>query len=484
MQGLSKPVGPYDYPILPTMSKVTGMAGMPLSWEYLLEYARMKYEQGADKEKIQELVDEVVLAISDASKKLEELPDSEELAGKEPDDLPGIRSLRPAGPRRLACSLDQEQYRSRIAGAVCGRFAGCTLGAPVEFWSVEDMRDWAAYCGQAFPPTQYWRKTKTPNALRYEISTFEEYELDKIDKVPVDDDVTYTILCLLVMERYGLAFTTAQAGRVWTQCLPRACTAEEVVLNHLKNGMPAEGAAVKDNPYRQWIGADIRADAWGYVMPGRPEEAAQLAYRDACLTHRRNGIYGEMYFSAVIAAAFAAGASCGATGSQERIAADTSGAKALSESGIGCMEDVLKLGLTEIPAECLLARDIRWALETAPGIADYAAARRAVEEYFGGMSGVHTNLNACLTIFGLLLGKEDFTKVIGEITAMGYDNDCNAATAGSIFGAFYGIEAIPEKWYTCFAGKVTTYLDGYLYLDIEDICNRFYALAREGASVG
>ena len=36
----------------------------------------------------------------------------------------------------------------------------------------------------------------------------------------------------------------------------------------------------------------IRADAYGYACPGRPELAAELAWRDAGLTHRRTGIYG------------------------------------------------------------------------------------------------------------------------------------------------------------------------------------------------
>ena len=227
----------------------------------------------------------------------------------------------------------------------------------------------------------------------------------------------------------------------------------------MQKGIPAKQAAELDNPYVQWIGADIRADAWGYVCPGLPKQAAQMAYRDAYLTHRRNGIYGEMYFAAVIAAALAAG-----------------------ENGQGVtmsMEEVLRIGLEEIPEECLLARDIRWALSVADSISDYREARAAVEEHFGAMSGVHTNWNACLTIWGLLMGKEDFTKVIGQITAMGYDNDCNAATAGSIFGAFYGLHAIPESWYTCFQNQVCTYLNGHGCLKIDAVCEEFFSFAKQ-----
>ena len=51
------------------------------------------------------------------------------------------------------------------------------------------------------------------------------------------------------------------------------------------------------------LGALIRADGFGYACAGDPRKAAELAYRDAYLTHRRNGIYGEMLFAAAIAAA-------------------------------------------------------------------------------------------------------------------------------------------------------------------------------------
>lgn len=449
----------YHYPILPDISSITGMAEMPLQWEYLIEYARLKSEQGADYKQIQELVNEAVETLRTLSHKLQQLPDDESLKLCEPDDLAEIQSRSPVSCTRIEYSLDKSLYQEKLYGAIMGRFAGCTLGAPVEFWSVEAMKNWAHYCGQDFPPTEYWKKTKRPDELRYEVSRFEEYERDRLNKVPVDDDVTYTILNLLVLRECGIDFTTEQAGEVWKKYLPRACTAEEVVLNHLQKGIPAKQAAELDNPYVQWIGADIRADAWGYVCPGLPKQAAQMAYRDAYLTHRRNGIYGEMYFAAVIAAALAAG-----------------------ENGQGVtmsMEEVLRIGLEEIPEECLLARDIRWALSVADSISDYREARAAVEEYFGAMSGVHTNWNACLTIWGLLMGKEDFTKVIGQITAMGYDNDCNAATAGSIFGAFYGLHAIPESWYTCFQNQVCTYLNGHGCLKIDAVCEEFFSFAKQ-----
>lgn len=434
---------PMEYPAFPEIGRLQ---------ERLREYARLKYEYGADAGAIEGVLAQAYDGMDGALKALLALPEDGALSAKEPDALGGIRRLRPDAARRLWDRFDEARYADRLAGAFLGRMAGCTLGAPVEFWSVDAMRDWADYIGDAFPPKDYWSKIKNPNDKRYAVSPCYDYTRPGLTCVPVDDDVTYTLLGLLIAEDCGLDFTVEDAGRCWVKYLPYACTAEDVALRNLRAGVEAARAAELDNPYVQWIGADIRSDPWGYLAPGQPERAAGMAYRDACLSHRRNGVYGEMYMSAVIAAAFA----------------------------VESTAEALRLGLNEIPADCLLAGDVRWALERGAAITGYAQARRAVEERFGDMSGVHTNLNACLTVFGLMIGGDDFSRCIGETVAMGYDNDCTAATVGSIFGAAKGIGAIPEHWYRPFNNRVLTYINGHAEFSIDDALRRFTALARSG----
>ncbi len=80
--------------------------------------------------------------------------------------------------------------------------------------------------------------------------------------------------------------------------------------------------------------------------------------------------------------------------------------------------ETLHIGLEEIPAACLLADGIRWALDEAPNIEDYRDAHQAVTERYGRMNRVHTINNACLTVWGITIGGRDFTKVISETVAM------------------------------------------------------------------
>jgi len=368
----------------------------------------------------------------------------------EPNALGEIRAARPRGPRRLWQRFDTRRYRERMRGAWLTRCAGCTLGAAVEQWPVEEMEQMARFSGADFPPTDYWPVASTPHRARYNMSLFHEYTRGGMKHVPVDDDLTYTLLGLLILEDHGPGFTTEQVGEAWLKYLPMACTAEHVTLENLKAGVSWRRAGRKDNPYVEWIGADIRSDPWGYAAPGWPEKAAELAWRDAILSHRRSGVYGAMYFAAAIAAAFA----------------------------VDDPLEACRMGLSEVPRKSRFHKDVAWALRAAQKVKDYRQAHELIMRRWPDMPRAHTNNNAAATIFGLALGGRDVTSVIGNTVAIGLDNDCTAATAGSIVGACVGAANVPAHWTRPFRGKVRTYIKGHEWLTISDIARRFTRAAR------
>ena len=419
------------------------------NWERKINaYAQQKVEFGADG--VAEKVAEIEALLRQKVAELDALSNDAELASLEPDDLETIRSQRPAGGRRIWSSLSDD-FRDRLEGSWLGRCAGCTLGSIVEGWDVERMERWADYLGDEYPLVDYWSEAEQPHNHKYETSLREDFTPSKMDGVPTDDDLNYTLLGLMILEEYGIDFTTDDLGEAWVKYLPFAFTAEGIALANLRKGVPPLQAAELDNPFLNWIGADIRSDPWAYAAPGWPEKAAEIAYRDAYVSHRRNGIYAAMYFSAAISAAFT----------------------------VNDPVDALKIGLEEIPADCLLAREVRWALDKAPSIANYRDAADAVEERYTSMGGAHAINNTVLTVWGLTVGGDDYTKVIGETVAMGKDNDCTAATAGSIWGAVYGKSAIPKHWFKNFNNTVHTFLYHQSAFAIDDVIDRFVAQAEK-----
>jgi len=411
-------------------------------------YATQKVEFGAAG--VAEKVAEIEALLKQKVAELDALPNDPELAKAEPDDLPSILALRPSGRRRILSSLPDD-FRDRLAGAWLARCAGCTLGSIVEGWKVDRMERWAAYLGDPFPLVDYWSQAEQPHEPRLKVSVRHDYTPAKMDGAPSDDDLNYTMLGLLILEEYGPDFTVEDVGAAWVDYLPFAFTAEGIALDNLRAGVPAMQAGALNNPCLNWIGADIRSDPWGYAAPGWPEKAAEFAWRDATISHRRNGVYAAMYFSAAISAAFA----------------------------VDDPMEALQIGLEEIPADSITAREIRWALDKAPSISGYKDAAALCEERYPGLWKSHSFQNNALTIWGLAVGGDDYTKVIGETVAMGQDNDCTAATAGSIFGAVYGASAIPERWTKNFNNKVHCYLNDQSPFAIDDTIDRFIRQAEK-----
>ncbi|HAN22129.1 MAG TPA: ADP-ribosylglycohydrolase family protein [Clostridiales bacterium] len=353
--------------------------------------------------------------------------------------------------------INLDEYRNKLKAAFLGRAAGCTLGAPVEGWTLKQMEDYAKETGlEGYPLTDYWTQIPTPEDVRYGCEPFKNYLKDNLTRIPCDDDIGYTFLSLFIAEEgNGLDFTLEDVANAWKKYITYAYTAERVALDNLFKGIDPSKAADIDNPYDEWIGADIRCDGYGYMAPCDPKKAAEMAKTDAWISHRKNGVYGSMYFAAVISLGFA-----------------------LSDTKQALIE-----GLEYIPADCELADGVRWALENYETVKDYRHAAELVDARYPEMNNVHTLNNACLTIFALALGKKDIGKVIAEAVAMAHDCDCTAATAGSIAGACYGMECLDKHWYATFGDKVGSYFNGESEFRISDLLNRYEKFALQGGKI-
>lgn len=365
----------------------------------------------------------------------------------EPSDLAGIVAQRPREAVHIQpARLTPAELEDKIYGAWTGRCVGCLLGKPVEGWRRPRMWGYLKDTGR-WPLSDYFRYDVADPAIRqrYDLRPGAAFA-DLVDHMPEDDDTNYTTTGLAVMQRYGPDFTPENVADFWMSDIPilHTCTAERVAYRNFVRLIPPPHSATFRNPYREWIGAQIRADFWGYVAPGRPEIAAEFAWRDACVSHVKNGIYGEMWAAAMVSAAFTA----------------TS------------VAELPEIGLRYVPERSRLAEAIREVIQWRKDRILYDEAVDRVHARWDenhGHDWCHTISNALIVSIGLLWGEEDFALSICRAVQPCFDTDCNGATVGSIMGAYLGRNALPASWADHIRDTLHTGVSGYHVVHLRDI---------------
>lgn len=365
----------------------------------------------------------------------------------EPDALDDIRDS--AGPVP-AVAVDRTRYADRVRAAWLGRIAGCNVGKPVEFgsyWTVERIRDYLELAG-AYPLTDYVPALDPmPAGFELREDNWRETTRGRVNGSARDDDIDYTILGLHLLETHGRALRTEHVGRAWLELFPvfQVYTAERAAYLNLVNGV--RDTARWRNPYREWIGAQIRGDAFGYVHPGDPWSAAALAYRDATLSHVGNGVYGEMWAAALVASAFSASTAA----------------------------EAVDLSLTVVPRRSRLYEALTHVVRLHREGVTWDAALAAIRAAYGHYSWIHTVNNAAAVAAALLWSDGDYTKAVGSVVMSGWDTDSNGATVGSVAGILAG--GVPSHFADPLHDRTRSALFGFDNSVISDLAARTVRLA-------
>ena len=179
-----------------------------------------------------------------------------------------------------------------------------------------------------------------------------------------------------------------------------------------------------------------------------------MAFRDASISHVKNGIYGEMYIAAMIAAA------------------------AVTND----MHTVIETGLAYIPAKSRLTEEIRYIV----GLYDGGMGALDIIEEIHKKYNEHsahdwcsTIANAMIVTMALLCGEGDFGRSICLAVQSAFDTDCNGATVGSILGIMLGEEGIDPYWYEVFHKAVYTSIEGYNRVDVDFLAKKTLGLIKK-----
>ncbi len=377
-------------------------------------------------------------AVAELAQQVAELPFREGWAYREPNDLEAIWSEcdpgRPTGPIAEVAPDDvAERIKSAFLGAVCG----CILGKPLEIDpTLSDIRKAAESCGE-WPLDDYVSDAMLA-ALKGHYDSAVECKRGHIRYVASDDDINYTVLGMLVLEKHGAGFSKQQLMRLWLRNLPplwtfgpeRTFLAQAAIRSMGGEGEPPFDFWVNEwNPGNELCGAAIRVDAYGYAAAGNPALAAELAWRDSSMTHVRTGIYASMYIAAAIAAAFVA------------------------EDPMEIFETALKF----VPRKSRFHEVVTDCFRMVGKASDWLDGYERINGKYGEYG--HCQLyQEC----GQLINSARFAKDVAHAFCMqvsqGCDTDCFGELIGSIMGAYFGPGHLDSRWLAPFNDDLRTSL--------------------------
>lgn len=379
------------------------------------------------------------------AERLEQLPLRPDWPYVEPSTLPEIwTECDPARPLGALGPVDLADSARRVEAAFLGSVCGCILGKPVEINpSLAELRGALQAVGE-WPLNDYISEKIGAHFDRPLHESWPHTVRERICYAPPDDDIHYSVLGMLLLEAHGLGFTPLHQRDLWLQALPprwtfgpeRQLLARAALNSRWETGRsPAEDLqdwARLLNPMDEYCGAMIRADAYGYACPGRPALAAELAWRDASLTHRRTGIYGSMFAAAAIAAA------------------------QVLRDPLAVFDTALKF----VPRRSRFYEMEMAALEAVAAAADWMDGYERIQRLAGAFRHCRIYQEA-----GTLINTLRFAESVGDGTckqvAQGNDTDSYGCTAGSLLGAYFGPGHLEARWLQPFNDEIRTALGAF-----------------------
>jgi ADP-ribosylglycohydrolase len=334
----------------------------------------------------------------------------EKVRAGEPESWDAYRELIPPPTSVADETLSYTTYVDCVKGAWLGKLIGTALGDPIEGWTRGEIRAQHGWVDR------YLAAPKTEN-----------------------DDTAYPILVLHALDEHGVDFTSEQLAFEWVHHLPFAYTAEQAALENIQAGVMPPESRWRGNPCGAWVGGQMRGEVHGLIAPLLPARAAEFAFRDAVISHYREGLDGEIYAAVLVSRAFSGPA----------------------------IEDLLRESLADVRPGSALVETVERAMAWCHRYGEWEAVAEAIEREMGAYHWIHTLPNLACVICGLLLGEGDFERTILTTLACGFDTDCSVGQAAALLGTILGASRLPEKWTGPIGEALDTYVIGFEHIAVD-----------------
>ncbi len=246
----------------------------------------------------------------------------------------------------------------------------------------------------------------------------------------VNDDITYEIAFLEALKGFGSGLRSREIALKWIELIRFGWSAELVALENLRRGVFPPRSGTLNNPFQEWIGAQMRGMVHGLLNPGKPFKAGYFAYLDSRISHSGNGVYGGIHSAVLTSLAFS-----------------ISDPRALVIEA----EKFVPAG-SEFES---VVKDVRRACQRS---SSWEEVLEYCEERFKTYNWIHLYPNTASVITSLWFSEGDFDEAMRIVARFGYDVDCNAGEVGTVMGIMLGV---PRRWSEPLNDTLTTYVPGY-----------------------
>lgn len=238
-----------------------------------------------------------------------------------------------------------------------------------------------------------------------------------VEEMLPNDDLDLQVLFLDVVKKYGENFTSDQLAESFYKNCPYAPGEYAYFKKNYYCGIhPPVSGRFNNEVYKNGMGCAIRSELWACLAPGDPERAVDYCKRDGCLDHYGDGLYGEVFMTALQSLAFV-------------------------ETDVA---ELIRKASGFISQDCELSKLISDVIDWSEATPDYFSVRAKIIGKYGSAEATSLFQNIGFIVLSLLRGDKDFIGSAVEICNCGFDTDCTCATLGAIRGILIGAKKINQ----------------------------------------
>ena len=294
-------------------------------------------------------------------------------------------------------TIKPEVLKDKIAGGWAGKMIGVTYGAPTEFRAQSRI----------YRDSIKWKPSDIKGSMW-------------------QDDIYVQLTFLMSMDKYGFDAPSKKYQEMFAKAGYKLWHANMQARKNYYDSIfaPASGSP-EYNLHADDIDFQIEADYIGFMCPGMPQTASDIAEKIGHIMNYGDGVYGGIFVAALYSEAY-------------------------FDSDI---QKIIEKALRSIPAESdyfKIIKDVIKLHQQYPS--NWQSSWKELEDKWGDVDicgagstfNIDAKLNGAYIVMGLLYGEGDPLKTLEISTRCGQDSDCNPSNAMAVLGVMKGFSGLPE----------------------------------------